>query len=77
MTEGETDSDGICYNLIQCNYLNIGVEGWSGFKIVGDNLDKNFRRSYQRLERQTVSHHYFHMYAVKDRVDLCQASDLR
>lgn len=46
---------------------------WSGFKIVGDNFDKNFRRTFQRI---TQSHHYFHMYAVKDRVDLSNISDL-
>jgi hypothetical protein len=49
---------------------------WSGFKLVGDNLDKNFRRSYQRVDCQTISHHYFHTYAVKDRVDLSHFSDL-
>ena len=60
------------------NYVMIHVKGgdWNGFKIVGDNLDKNFRRTHQRQDFQTVSHHYFHMYAVKDRVDLQNVSDL-
>jgi L1 cell adhesion molecule like protein len=41
---------------------------WNGFKIVGDNIDKNFRRTYQRIDRQTRSCHYYHSYAVLDRV---------
>ncbi len=49
--------------------------GWSGFKIVGDNIDKNVRRSFQRVDRQTQSLHYFHSYAVRDRVSLSAYSD--
>ena len=49
---------------------------WCGFKIVGDNFDKNFSQTYQRIDYQTVSRHYFHMYAVKDRVDLSELSDI-
>lgn len=43
---------------------------WSGFKIVGDNIDVNFRRTFQRIDYSTMSHHFFHSFAVKDRVDL-------
>ncbi len=50
---------------------------WSGFKIVGDNIDKNVRPSFQRLTHQTKSLHFFHSYAVKDRVNLSSASDTR
>ena len=49
---------------------------WSGFKIVGDNIDKKFRRSFYRHNRQTISMHAFHMYAVKDRIDLSSLSDV-
>ena len=49
---------------------------WSGFKLVGDNIDKNFRRSFYRHNRQTISMHAFHMYAVKDRIDLSSLSDI-
>jgi L1 cell adhesion molecule like protein len=52
------------------------VTEWKGFKIVGDNLDKNFRRTYQRIDSQTQSRHYFHSFAVLDRVDLSHYSDL-
>lgn len=68
----------VCPKAIMSSSMNvyIGDSVWTGFKIVGDNLDKNFRRTYQRIDYQTISHHYFHMYAVQDRVDLSAYSDL-
>ncbi len=45
---------------------------WSGFKIVGNNIDKNIRPSLQRLTHQTKSLRFFHSYAVKDRVNFVQ-----
>ena len=42
---------------------------WKGFKIVGDNIDKNFRPFYQRMNSQTISLHFFHSVAVLDWVD--------
>ena len=48
---------------------------WNGFKIVGDNIDKNIKPSFQRHEIKGKSLHYFHSYAVKDRVDLSSLSD--
>ena len=51
-------------------------EEWSGFKLVGDNIDKNFRRSFYRHDRKTISMHAFHMYAVKDRIDFSSLSDV-
>ena len=48
---------------------------WAGFKIVGDNIDKNVQPRFMRLDMQTRSLHYFHAYAVKDRVDLSSFSD--
>ena len=50
---------------------------WQGFKIVGDNIDKNFRPSYQRMNSQTISLHFFHSFAVLDRVDLSGVSDTK
>lgn len=49
----------------------------TGFKVVGDNIDKNIRRSYQCIDRTTRSLHYFHMFAVKDRVDFSHLSNSR
>ena len=39
--------------------LNLSSDVYS-YKVVGDNIDKNFRRSHQRKECQTRSFHYFH-----------------
>ena len=49
---------------------------WDGFKIVGDNIDKNVRPSYQRHDHQMKSFHHFHSYAVRDRIDLTCSSNI-
>ena len=41
---------------------------WFGFKLVGDNIDKNVKPRDIRFSNQTTSLHYFHVYAVKDRI---------
>jgi len=61
------DVDPINYSPPDCQGVDL-LTAWSGFKIVGDNIDKNLRRSYQRCDRQTVSLHYFHSCAVGDRI---------
>ena len=48
---------------------------WNGFTIVIDNLDKNIRRSFQRIDFQTRSLHICNAYAVKDRVNFSRYSD--
>ncbi|XP_062512946.1 uncharacterized protein LOC134188769 isoform X2 [Corticium candelabrum] len=53
--------------VIQCQ--------WTGFKIVGDNIDKNVRPSNQRVDHQTRSYHYFHSFALLDRIDLSISSN--
>ena len=47
---------------------------WHGFKIVGDNIDKNLRPRHQTIDKQTQSLHYFNCYASLDRVDLSSFS---
>eukprot|EP00731_Ephydatia_muelleri_P018431 Em0011g471a len=47
---------------------NEGNEEWYGFRVVGDNVDKNVKPRDMRLNSQTTSLHYFHTYAVKDRI---------
>lgn len=42
---------------------------------MGDNLDKHFRPSFQRVGNSTTSMHCFHMYVVKDRIDFSAYSD--
>ena len=57
---------------IQINNSHI----WDGFKLIGDNIDKN--RSFQRLNYTTQSlhyFHYFHTYALLDTVDFSGLSD--
>ena len=49
---------------------------WVGYKVVGDNVDKNVKPRFQRQEQKGQSLHYFHGFAVKDRVDLSSFSDV-
>ena len=64
-------------NLERNTQLYVQAVEPCGLVIVGDNIDKNFRLSYQRQDRQTKSLHYFHAYAVKNRVDVSSLSDTR
>ena len=50
---------------------------WSGFKIVGDNIDKNVRPRHQTLQCRTQSLHYFNSYAVLDRCDFSGLDSLQ
>jgi hypothetical protein len=45
------------------------------YKLVGDNYDTNLSPRYMRIDKQTKSLHYFHVYGVKDRIDLSRYSD--
>lgn len=45
------------------------------YKLVGDNIDKEVRPRQMRSDHQTRSLHYFHTYAVRDRIDLSGISD--
>ena len=47
-----------------------------GYKLVGDNVDKNVKPSFQRLEMRGQSLHHFHFYGVKDRVPAVFLSDV-
>lgn len=44
------------------------------YRIVGDNIDKNVKPRDMTSEHQTRSLHYFHTYAVRDRIDLSSYS---
>ena len=49
---------------------------WSGFKMEMDNVDKNEKSRYSRIEnKRPTSHHYVNMYGVKDRIDFSALSD--
>ena len=45
------------------------------YKLVGDNIDKFVTLRDMRSNHQTQSLHYFHVYGVRDRVDLANESD--
>ena len=38
------------------------------YRIVGDNVDLRLHPRHQTLERRDQDHHWFNMYAIKDRV---------
>ena len=46
------------------------------FKIVGDNIDKTIKPRYMRSDHQSKLLHYFHHYAVQDRVNMFTLSDI-
>jgi L1 cell adhesion molecule like protein len=56
--------------------LSTNESTWNGFKLVGDNLDKNVRPRYRRVDHPTESLHFFQYYAVRDRVNLMDVPDL-
>ena len=45
------------------------------YRLVGDNIDKQVNPRDMRSDNQTRSLHYFHTYAVRDRIDLTGVSD--
>ena len=55
--------------------VRVKPPAWSGYVIVGDNVDKNIRQSFQRVDYKTQSLHYFNAYAVLDRIDFSGLSD--
>ncbi len=46
------------------------------FRICGDNIDKTVRPRFLRSDRKNESLHYFHSYAVQNRVNVSSLSDL-
>ena len=44
------------------------MTAWSGYKLVGDNIDKTVRPSFERINSHFLSLHYYHTYAVLDRI---------
>ena len=45
------------------------------YKLVGDNIDKTIKPRDMRIDSQTRSLHYFHTYAVRDRIDVTHLDD--
>lgn len=49
-----------------------------GYKLVGDNIDKGVKARYMRADHHhNKSLHYFHSFAVANRVDFSSYSDVR
>lgn len=48
---------------------------WCGFKIVGDNINKRVKPKQMTEDCQTRMLNYFHVYAVRDRVDCSHLTD--
>lgn len=46
-----------------------------GYRICGDNIDKTVRPRYMRSDKANKSLHYFHSYAVQNRVDVSHLAD--
>ena len=46
------------------------------YQLCGDNIDKTVKRRYVRADKSaTTSLHYFHFYAIKDRIDFSDLSE--
>ena len=69
------EEDAVLGSLEPSSPLGKATHAWKGYKMVGDNVDKNIRRSFQRVDRSTFSLHYFHSFAVLDRIDFSSLSD--
>ena len=46
------------------------VSEWNGFHIIGDNLDKNIKPRFLRVDHHSQSLHFFHLFALKDLINL-------
>lgn len=53
----------------------VGEFKTSSFRLCGDNIDKTIRRRFLRSDNSNTSLHYFHSYAVLNRVDFSHLSD--
>lgn len=47
-----------------------------GYKLVGDNVDKNVKPSLQRFEKRGQSLHHFHSFGVRDRIPAASLPDI-
>jgi hypothetical protein len=58
-------------------FIDIDIEehDWNGFTLVMDNLDMNINPRYRRVDRQTTSLHFCQSFAVRDRINLVDASN--
>ena len=69
------DGDQIINDVSIDDMDDTSICSWKGYKLVGDNLDKNVKPRYRRIDQKTQSLHFFHYYAVQDRIDLSNVPD--
>lgn len=53
-------------------------QNYPGYKLVGDNIDKGVKARYMRVDKYyNKSLHYFHSFAVANRIDFSEFSDVK
>ena len=55
--------------------MSVSPQVWNGFRIIGDNIDKNVKPRFYRIDSQVRSLHYYHSYGLCDRIDFSATSD--
>ena len=67
-----------CVEAQPCTSTYVEAQPFTSYqyKIVGNNIDKNIRASFQRLDHQTKLLHYFYSFAVKDHIDFSTLSEV-
>ena len=61
--------------LVPVSMSSSSITNWCGFKLVKDNLDKNFRHTFKRSDGKTQSMHICHVFGVMDRIDFSSYCD--
>ena len=60
---------------LESQHLSGASTIWNDVILVGNNIDKKYRQSFHRVNKKPTSIHYFHFYAVRDRIDLSSCSE--
>ena len=58
----------LCIMMCEFNIPFSTTGEYPTYQIIGDNVDLHQRASHQTMDRRDSDHHWFHLYAVKDRV---------
>ena len=74
--EDREDLSTIDHDMQHKDLTTLEETNHGGTKLVLDNIDSNIRPRFMTLEKKTQSVHYVQMYAVLDRTDTTQLSDV-
>ena len=55
--------------------MSVSPQVWDGFRIIGDNIDKNVKPRFYRIDSQVRSLHYYPSYGLCDRIDFSGTSE--